>query len=68
LRLASMTDLGSWDFYERNKNKRFVNYPIAGHHPFHDIVDWAWHMDPRSIFEHTRRHRLMVGNPNPLQS
>lgn len=59
-RYVSLTDLFSWDFYEKHKNENLVGYPVIGENPQSTDSYFAWHLPPRSIFHHTRRHRLMV--------
>lgn len=59
IKINSLTDLGSWDFYEKYRMADRPKYP-GNHNPHWQAQSFAWHMDPRSVFPHTRRHRMML--------
>lgn len=48
-----------WKWIEKLRYKDSPYIPLIGENPFYPDKDYAWYMEPPTVFPHTKRHRAM---------
>lgn len=55
----SIYSLLPWKTIEKLRYKESPLIPVIGENPFYENIDYAWYMDTKTVFPHTKRHRAM---------
>lgn len=55
----SVYNLLPWKVIERLRYKDSPYIPVIGENPFYPDTNYAWWMDVKTVFPHTKRHRAM---------